>query len=134
MLKRKLVALLLLFGLTVVVTAQTTPPLLDKVASRIRAQVEDFGVGHKITVKLKNGDHYHGTISKTDPDSFEIAEVDLAQVVKFRYAEIKSIYGDYGTKNVFGNRPNPKTSMITTLAVIGGLFTFLAILIPRSLD
>jgi hypothetical protein len=132
MLKRKLVVLLLLFGLTVVVTAQTTPPLLDKVASRIRAQVEDFGVGHKITVKLKNGDQYHGTISKMDPDSFEIAEVDLAQVVKFRYAEIKSIYGDYGTKNVFGNRPNPKTSMIVAAGVLGGLMLLVVLSIPKT--
>src|SRR5205807_9032659 len=98
MLKRSLIALLLVFGLTIVTTAQTPPPFLDKNASHIRAQVEDLGVGHKITVTMKNGDHYHGTISKIDSDSFEAAETDLAQVVKFHYAEIKSLYGDYGPK------------------------------------
>ena len=78
MLKRSPIALLLVFGITIVTTAQTPPPFLDKNASHIRAQVEDLGVGHKITVTMKNGDHYHGTISKIDSDSFEAAETDLA--------------------------------------------------------
>ena len=132
MLKRTHVALLLVFGIAVAATAQTTPPFLDKDAARIRAQVEDFGVGHKLTVKLKNGDYYHGTISKMEPDSFEIAEVDLAQVVKFRYAETKSIYGDYGTKNVFGKRPNPKSSMIITFAMMGALAAVILVAVPKT--
>ena len=76
-------------------------------------------------MKLKNGDYYHGTISKIDSASFEMAEVDLAQVVKFQFAEIKSLYGSYGEKNVFGKRPNPKTSSIVALAALVG-----ALLVP----
>src|ERR1051326_499533 len=116
MLKRSLIALPLIFGLTIVTMAQTPPPFLDKDASRIREKVENLGVGHRLTVKMKNGDYYHGTISKIEPASFEIAEVDLAQVVKFQYAEIKSLYGSCGEKNVFGKRPNPKKSSIIALA------------------
>ena len=91
MLRRTPIALLTILGLTLVTMAQAPPPFLDKDAARIRQQVEDLGVGHKITVKMKNGDYYHGTLSKLEPASFEIAEVDLAQVVKFQYAEIKSL-------------------------------------------
>lgn len=72
-----------MFGLRTVTIAQTTRPFLDKDAARIREKIEDLGVGHRLTVKMKNRDYYHGTISKTEPASFEIAEVDLAQVVKF---------------------------------------------------
>jgi hypothetical protein len=81
MLKRTTIALLAILVLTMTAVAQTPPPFLDKNAARIRAQVEDLGVGHRITVKMQNGDYYHGTVSKIGSDSFEIAEVDLAQVV-----------------------------------------------------
>ena len=132
MLKRSLIALLLVFGLTIVTTAQTPPPFLDKNASHIRAQVEDLGVGHRITVKMKNDDYYHGTISKIESDNFEIAEVDIAQVVKFHYAEIKSLYGSYGQKNIFGKRPNPKTGAIVAAGVVGGLMLLVVLSIPKT--
>ncbi len=132
MLRRTPVALLVMLGLMVVTVAQTPPPFLDKNESHIRAQVEDLGVGHKLTVKMKNGDYYHGSISNIDAASFEIAEVDLAQVVKFQYAEIKSLYGNYGQKNVFGKRPNPKTGAIIAVGVLGGLFAVILLSIPKT--
>src|SRR5580765_8712702 len=123
---RSLIALLLILAVTTVASAQTTPPFLDKDAARIRQKIEDLGVGHRLTVKLKNGDYYHGTISKMDSASFEMAEVDLAQVVKFQYAEIKSLYGSYGEKNVFGKRPNPKTGIYVFAGVMAGLIVVVA--------
>lgn len=132
MLRRNSIALLAMLVLTITTVAQTPPPFLDKDAARIRAQVEDLGVGHKITVKLKNGDYYHGAVSKIESDSFEIAEVDLAQVVKFPYAEIKNLYGNYGQKNVFGKRPNPKTGAIVAVGILGGLFAFILLSIPKT--
>jgi hypothetical protein len=121
-----------MLGITTVTLAQTTPPFLDKDAARIRQKIEDLGVGHRLTVKLKNGDYYHGTISKMDPASFEMAEVDLAQVVKFQYAEIKSLYGSYGEKNVFGKRPNPKTGIYVFAGVMAGLIVAVALAIPKT--
>jgi hypothetical protein len=132
MLKRTTIALLAILVLTMTTVAQTPPPFLDKNAAHIRAQVEDLGVGHRITVKMKNGDYYHGAVSKIGSDSFEIAEVDLAQVVKFQYAEIKSLYGNYGQKNVFGKRPNPKTGAIVAAGVLGGLFAVILLSIPKT--
>ena len=132
MLGRSRIALLLMLAVTTVASAQTTPPFLDKDAARIRQKIEDLGVGHRLTVKMKNGDYYHGTISKMDSASFEMAEVDLAQVVKFQYAEIKSLYGSYGEKNVFGKRPNPKNSMIIAAGVVGGLMLLVALSVPKT--
>ena len=134
MLKRSVLALLLMVGLTTVTVAQTTPPFLDKDAARVREKIEGLGVGHRLTVKLKNGDYYHGTISKIDSASFEMAEVDLAQVVKFQFAEIKSLYGSYGEKNVFGKRPNPKRSSIIALAVVGGVLLVPLLILATSRD
>ena len=134
MVERIFIALLLMFGLTTATIAQTTPPFLDKDAARIREKVEDLGVGHRLTVKLKNGDYYHGTISKTEPAGFEIAEVDLAQVVKFQYAEIKSLYGRYGEKNVFGKRPNPKTSSYIALGVLAGVLLVPILIVATARD
>ena len=132
MLKRSLIALLLMLGVTTVTIAQTTPPSLDKDAAHIRAKIEDLGVGHRLTIKMKNGDYYHGTISKIDSANFEMAEVDLSQVVKFQYAEIKSLYGSYGEKNVFGKRPNPKTGIFVFAAVMAGLIVAVALAIPKT--
>ncbi len=134
MLQRLFIALLLVFGLTTATIAQTPPPFLDKDAARIREKIEDLGVGHRLTVKIKNGDYYHGTISKIEPASFEIAEVDLAQVVKFQYAEIKSLYGSYGEKNIFGKRPNPKKSSFIALGVLAGLLIVPIIMVATARD
>jgi len=132
MLRRSLMALLLMLAVTTLTAAQTTPPFLDKDAARIRQKIEDLGVGHRLTVKMKNGDYYHGTISQMDSASFEMAEVDLAQVVKFQYAEIKSLYDSYGEKNVFGKRPNPKRSGIIAAGVVGGLMLLVLLTVPKT--
>ena len=134
MLRRSLIALLLILGINTVTLAQTTPPFLDKDAARVRQKIEDLGVGHRLTVKLKNGDYYHGTISKMEPASFEIAEVDLSQVVKFQYAEIKSLYGSYGEKNVFGKRPNPKTSSYIALGALVGVLLVPILIVATAKD
>jgi len=134
MLRRSLIALILILAVVTVASAQTTPPFLDKDAARIREKIEDLGVGHRLTVKLKNGDYYHGTISKMDSASFEMAEVDLAQVVKFQYAEIKSLYGSYGEKNVFGKRPNPKTSSYVALGALIGVLLVPILIVATAKD
>ena len=132
MLKHTLVVLPLILSLTISSMAQTPAPLLDKDAARIRYKVEDLGVGHRITVKLKNGDDYHGAVSKIDQTSFEVAEVDLGQAVKFSYAEVKSVRGDYGSKNIFGQRVNPKHARIVVFGVLGGLLAITLLAIPRT--
>jgi len=133
-LKTTFIALLCVFGLTTTTIAQTSPPFLDKDAARIREKIEDLGVGHRLTVKMKNGDYYHGTVSKVDPAGFEMAEVDLAQVVKFQYAEIKSLYGSYGEKNLFGKRPNPKKSGFIALGVLAGVLLIPILLVATAKD
>ncbi len=52
--------------------------------------------------------------------------------MKFQYAEIKSLYGNYGQKNVFGKRPNPKTGAIIAVGVLGGLFAVILLSIPKT--
>jgi small nuclear ribonucleoprotein (snRNP)-like protein len=139
MFKRTLIVFQLILSLTVSTLAQTPAPVpaqtpaqapaapLDKQAAKIRSKVEGLGIGHQITVKLKNGDDYHGAVSQIDPTSFAVAEVDLRQGVKFYYSEVKKVRGDYGPKNVFGNRINPKTQTIVAIGVLGGLIALIGV-------
>jgi len=90
-----------------------------------------MGVGHKITVDVKQGEDLHGAVSKIDEQSFEIVEVDQRQHVTIRYDEVKKVRGVYGDMGAFGHRPNPRTGLL----VFGGLLGFLltiAILVGKG--
>lgn len=130
---RRMIIVPLILGLAIPIAAQAPAQIpatpLDRDAAKIRSKVEDLGVGHQITVKLKNGDDFHGAVSKIDPTSFEIAEVDLRQAARFFYSEVKSVRGDYGRKNIWGQRVNPKTATIVTVSVLGGLIALVAVAI-----
>jgi hypothetical protein len=148
MFKETFIVLPLILSLTISTLAQTPTPApvqtpvqlpaqvpatpLDKQAAKIRSKVEDLGVGHQITVKLKNGDDFHGAVTQIDPTSFAVAEVDLRQMVKFYYGEVKSVRGDYGPKNVFGQRISPKTQAIVGASVLGGLIALVLLSIPKT--
>ncbi|MGH9753797.1 MAG: hypothetical protein ACREA2_13540 [Blastocatellia bacterium] len=66
---------------------------------RVKNQVLKIGVGEDITVILFSGVEYYGAISKIEPDSFEIKEVDLRQMVAIAYADVKKVEKGYGEMN-----------------------------------
>jgi hypothetical protein len=55
----------------------------------VKAQVRTIGIGDDVTVILFSGVEYGGAISKIESDSFEIAEVNLRQMVTIAYADVK---------------------------------------------
>jgi hypothetical protein len=63
---------------------------------RVKNQVLKIGVGEDITVILFSGVEYYGAISKIEPDSFEIKEVDLRQTVAIAYADVQGVEKGYG--------------------------------------
>src|SRR5690349_4327019 len=63
---------------------------------RVKDQVQKIGVGEDATVALFSGVEYYGAISKIEPDSFEIAEIDLKQMVVVSYTEVKKVEKGYG--------------------------------------
>jgi len=55
----------------------------------VKGQVRVIGIGDDVTVELLSGVEYCGAISKIEPDSFEIAEVNLKQMVTIAYTDVK---------------------------------------------
>ncbi|HZF40992.1 MAG TPA: hypothetical protein VE715_19370 [Blastocatellia bacterium] len=85
---------------------QNNPPPASLV-QQVKDQVRKIGLGEDVTVILFSGVEYYGSISKIEPDSFEIAEVDLRQMVAISYADVKKMEKGYGEMNSSGKREKP---------------------------
>jgi hypothetical protein len=104
--------------------SQTPPtnPTSSSQIQKVKDQVQKIGVAGDITVILRSGREYYGAITRIEPNSFEIAEVDLKQRLTFDYKDVQKARKGYGGKNyIAGKRVNPRTSLIVGIAVIGGL-------------
>src|SRR5438105_4857899 len=75
-------------------TPSQSSPGLDAHAEKMKRNVEKLGVGHQVTTVLKGGKEYHGTVSKIEAESFQVAEVDLKQIITVKYDETKKLYRD----------------------------------------
>jgi len=125
---------LLLFCLLVTCVqaqAQTKTSKADA-AEKIWEKVFKLGVGHDITVKTVSGASYHGQLSRVADNEFEIREVDLKQTMRWYYAEVQSVRGDYGSKNIFGKRHNPRTDEIVTAGGLGGILLLMLLFVPKT--
>ena len=101
-------------------TPPQNSPALSRHAEKIRSKVQKLGVGQDVTVVTTRRD-YHGTINKTAADSFQVADVDLNQVITINYSETKSIYNGYSDKNIWGRRANPRTSRVVFVVAVAAL-------------
>jgi exopolysaccharide biosynthesis protein len=66
---------------------------------RVKDEVQKIGMGEDVTVKMISGLEYYGAISKIEPESFEIAEADLKQMVTITYSEVLKVEKGYGAMN-----------------------------------
>jgi hypothetical protein len=108
---------------------QTSPSQIQKV----KDQVQKLGITKRATVILLTGKEYYGAISKIEPDGFEIAEVDLKQMISFDYKDVKEVRKGYGGWNyVSGKRVNPRTNLIAGIAVVGGLFALVVLVASQT--
>jgi preprotein translocase subunit YajC len=101
-------------------------------ATKIWEQVFKLGVGHDITVKTTSGASYHGQISRIDDNEFEIREVDLNQKIRWYYSEVKSVRGDYSSKNILGKRHNPRYDKVITAGGVGGILLLILLFVPKT--
>src|SRR5215510_3789386 len=86
---------------------QNNPPAPSQIQI-VKDQVRRIGVGEDVTVALFSGVEYYGAISKIESDSFEIAEVDLKQMVTIAYADVLKVEEGYGAMNSStGKREKP---------------------------
>ncbi|HXT63393.1 MAG TPA: hypothetical protein VN696_10180 [Pyrinomonadaceae bacterium] len=111
--------------------SQTTTSTVDA-AEKIWEKVFKLGVGHDITVNTMSGASYHGQISCIADNEFEIREIDLNQKVHWYYSEVKSVRGDYGSKDLFGKRHNPRNNQIISAGTVGGIMLLLLLMVPKT--
>lgn len=74
-------------------------PASERQIQIVKDYVQKIGQGKEITVIMFSGVEYYGAISKIEPDSFEIAEVDLKQMVAISYADVYIVEKGYGEMN-----------------------------------
>jgi hypothetical protein len=82
---------------------QNSPASAPRIQT-VKDYVEKIGQGKDVTVIMFSGVEYYGAISKIEPDSFEIAEVDLKQMVAISYADVMKVGRGYSEMNSSGTR------------------------------
>ena len=100
---------------------------------KIRQQVGKIGVLGNITVSVIKGPEYYGSVSRIGADDFAINDVDQRREIILRYSEVRRVRADYGTtRNIYGRRIHPRTKLIVTLAVLGGLLTLVLVALAND--
>jgi hypothetical protein len=74
-------------------------PASERQIQTVKDYVQKIGQGKDVTVIMISGVEYYGAVSKIEPDSFEIAEVDLKQLVAISYADVYIVEKRYGEMN-----------------------------------
>lgn len=96
----------------------------------VKDQVKKLGNGEDVTVILFSGMEYYGAISKIEAESFEIAEVDLKQMVSIAYTDVKKVEKGYGEMNSSnGRRQSKLKSRFGLILIIVGVAAVVGILI-----
>jgi len=70
----------------------------DDNIAEIRARVNDYGVGKKVSVTLKHGVKYKGKIGEIDQDGFSVRDKKTKKSIKFSYADVEKVKKSSYTK------------------------------------
>lgn len=96
-------------------------------AEKIRLKVQERGVGHRVTIVLRNGNEYYGAISKIEDQSFELSEIDLSRQIEIPYSDVKQVRSGFGGQNKFtGKRWHPRWHIVAILAAVGATIALVA--------
>ena len=111
-------------------TRQAKPTAREDRAQQIKWKIRGLGIASRVTVQLNNGNERYGSVERIDEDTFQLAEVDIKQVLTVAYSDVKKIREGYGNPNQFtGKRWNPIWAKIAVTAVI----VMFAVVIPLSI-
>ncbi|MDQ3799158.1 MAG: hypothetical protein M3384_06900 [Acidobacteriota bacterium] len=118
----------LCFAQTSPVASTQTGQIQGKKLEKLKRRVEKIGVGGKITVVKLGGQDFYGSVSSIESDGFQIVDVDTKQTHSFKYAELKKIHPGDGERNLItGKRANPRRGWLYGIAIMGALFTLVAV-------
>ena len=77
---------------------QNSPASTPRIQT-VKDYVQKIGQGKDVTVIMFSGVEYYGAISKIEEDCFEIAEVDLKQMIAISYGDVYIVEKGYGEMN-----------------------------------
>ena len=120
--------LVLLLNLFFVSSAPAQNQTASAAAEKIRDKVTAIGLGKNVTVRLNNKDVHHGTVEAVENETFKIYEVDLKQVVEFKFAEVRKIEKGYSGRNILGQKVSPGMNHFGTVLGIAGAVLFVVFL------
>ena len=107
----------------------------DSRTEKIKAKVTKIGPGHEATIKLNNGDTYYGSIQDVEDDNFKVYEVDLKQLVEFKYTEVKKMESGYGhSRDIYGRRIPPRKHNIGLAIGLAAILVPILIILPGLKD
>jgi hypothetical protein len=118
-------------GILIALQLSAQTPQVEK----IRQQVGRIGNLNNVTVAMRDGHEYYGLITQVRQEDFLLNEVDLNREITVRFQDVKKVREGYGTRrNLYGRRIHPRTHLIVTLAVVGGLLAlvFVAVATDKS--
>jgi hypothetical protein len=100
-------------------------PASERQIQTVKDYVQKIGQGKNVSVILGSGVEYYGAISKIEEDDFEIAEVDLKQMVAISYADVYMVEKGYGEMNssTGTRRKGPKMRSFWIFAAVGAAAT-----------
>ena len=104
--------------LEVLKSKQAAGPVDDR-AKEVKRAVGRIGVASKITVSLKNGDDLHGAVTTMEDEKFELAEIDLHQIITIEYKDVKKVRSGYGGINLFTGRRTSRPHWVAPVLTIG---------------
>ena len=104
---------LITFACSTRAVAQTPSQTDAQAIEKIKAKVVKIGMRRDVTVRMTNGDEYHGTLQAIEDASFKIYEVDLRNMIEFNYSEVGKVQSGYGhSRDVYGARIPPRRHKI----------------------
>jgi len=119
-------------------SSQTTsdPPPPDKQTAKIESELRKIGIGKTATIYLKNGDELHGTLSKLDPDSIQLVEVDRQSSFTVKFVDIKKVRQGLGYVNVFTGRrvTRPHKLRVAGLIIVAAVIALPIIIVATARD
>ena len=109
------------------------PTKEDRRTEQIKWKLRSLGIASRVTIMLNNGNDRYGSIERIDEDTFQLAEVDLKQVVTVSYSGVKKVREGYGNPNQFtGKRWNPIWAKISVAALVILFAVVVPLSIPRT--
>lgn len=95
---------------------------LEAETKKVKEKIAKIGIGNDITIYMRNGKEFYGTVHAVDDNFVRISEVDLNVMLEARYDEIKSVAKGYGFgKTIDGRRIPPKKSLIRGAIIVGAI-------------